>query len=418
MADPPDIPPHPWDGFLVGEENALAHAGVIALARGDAAGVSPLILHGPSGSGKTRLLAGLVAERISRRPGAAVAHLAAETFAVLCAEAAGTRGGFGDLRERFRALDLFALDDLHALENAPLALGELAHTLDALEEAGASVAASARVGPGRWSNWPERLVNRLIGGLSVRVDLPGPESRRRYVLERSRSRGLRLSADAVEALSSQAEDYRALDGLIARVAHSEARSRSRPLDPALPLDVLTDDASDRPTSLQSGRDDRPSRGRAVRRPSPRPPLLLPPPVPWAIPRHFAILLVRRGTDLSFASLGRYFGRRDAATVRHACRMAEARLLPRPRSPPRSRRSKGDGGHEGRVGFKSPPRRHRHRHLLAVAEDHHGNGLAKLDLLGGGIGVGDGGGPAAVEGGEDVAGLQSGEPRRGSRQEPS
>src|SRR4051812_47222942 len=178
IAPNPGPNPHPWDGFLVGEENALAHAGVIALARGDEAGVSPLIVHGASGSGKTRLLEGLVAERIARKPGASVAHLTAETFASLCAEAANSRGGVGDLRERFRVLDLFVLDDLHALERAPLALGELAHTLDALDEAGASVAASARMGPARWSGWPERLVSRLVGGLSVRVDPPGPSSRR------------------------------------------------------------------------------------------------------------------------------------------------------------------------------------------------------------------------------------------------
>src|SRR3954452_16557634 len=86
-AAPLPAPAHPWDGFLAGPENALAHASVLALARGDAAGVSPLVIHGPAGVGKSRLLAGLVGERLLRHPGAAVAHMEAEAFAAACSEA-------------------------------------------------------------------------------------------------------------------------------------------------------------------------------------------------------------------------------------------------------------------------------------------------------------------------------------------
>lgn len=318
--------PHPWDGFLVGEENALAHAGVIALARGDEAGVSPLIVHGPSGAGKSRLLAGLVAERIARRPGASVALLAAEEFAALCAEAANRRGGFGELRDRFRGLDLFALDDLHALEKAPLALSELAHTLDALDEAGASVAATARSGPARWSGWPERLASRLVGGLSVRVDPPGAASRRRYVLERSRARGLRLSADAVEELAARGEDYRTLDGLIARVALA-GRVARRPADGRLAHDVLSEEdaaTTDAQAAERIARAVAERFGVTVRdlRSASRRQALV-------VPRHVAIHLVRARTALSFAAIGALFGRRDAKTVRHACEAAERRLAEDP-----------------------------------------------------------------------------------------
>ncbi len=166
----PSPPAHPWDGYLIGPENALAQAGALALARGETVGVSPLVVHGPSGSGKSRLLAGLVAERLLRRPESAVAHLEAEAFAAACAEASGRPGGWAEVRERFRRLDLFVLDDLQTLERTPWAMEELSHTLDALDEAGAAVAVAARSGPGQWSGWPTRLANRLVGGLSVRIE--------------------------------------------------------------------------------------------------------------------------------------------------------------------------------------------------------------------------------------------------------
>src|SRR5215831_11990623 len=86
---------HPWNGYLTGPENELAMAAAQAMARGEHEGISPLLVHGPSGVGKSRLLAGLVAERLRRRPDSAVAHVNAEAFAAACIEAAGSEGGVG-----------------------------------------------------------------------------------------------------------------------------------------------------------------------------------------------------------------------------------------------------------------------------------------------------------------------------------
>jgi chromosomal replication initiator protein len=313
--------PHPWDGFLAGPENELAHASVLALARGERAGISPLVVHGPSGVGKSRLLAGLVGERLLRRPESAVAHLEAEAFAASCAEAAGPPGGWSELRARFRRLDLFVLEDLHALERAPLALEELTHTLDALDDAGAAVAVSARVGPGQWSGWPRRLVNRLLGGLAVRVDPPGLASRRRYVLDRARARGINLAAEAVDSLAEAADGYRTLDGWLARLGLA-SRVERRPLDRALAESYLADEAEPAPSptidaiarAVAKRFGVRPSdlRG-AARNPQ------------FVEPRHLAMHLARGSTGLSFAAIGAYFGGRDPATVRHACRAAASRL---------------------------------------------------------------------------------------------
>jgi chromosomal replication initiator protein len=313
----------PWDGFLIGPENALAHAAALALARGEP-GLSPWVVHGPAGVGKSRLLEGLVAEWLLRRPEAPVAHLGAETFAALCAEAMAAPGGWAELRGRFRGLDLLVLEDLHALERAPLALGELAHTLDALEEAGATVAASARVGPGQWSGWPVRLVNRLVGGLAVRVDPPGAASRRRFLLERSRAKNLSLTAEAVDLLAEAADGYRTLDGWIARLA-LDARVHRRPVDGALAGSLLAEDGARaavtvdevaRAVAARFGVSARDLRSASRRR-------------TLVEPRHLAIYLARELTGASFAALGAYFGARDPATVRHACRAAAGRLAADP-----------------------------------------------------------------------------------------
>ena len=321
MRDEPVAPPHPWDGLLIGPENALAHSGALALARGDREGVSPLVVHGPAGVGKTRLLAGLVAERLIRRPESAVAHVEAETFAASCAGAADRPGGWGEVRDRFRRLDLLVMDDIQSLERTPWALEELAHTLDALDEAGGAVAVAARSGPGGWRDWPGRLVSRLTAGLAVALERPSVESRRRYLLDQIRSRKLALPVEAVEPLAEAADGYRTIDGWLTQLA-LRAKVNRRVVSPSeLVAAILqADPVEDGPDLATIARavagacrvkvgDLRSDTRRAV----------------VVEARHLAIHLARTHTSLSFRAIGAYFGGRDPATVRHAARVAEARL---------------------------------------------------------------------------------------------
>lgn len=312
----------PFDGFLIGPENALAHAGARALARGEP-GLSPMILHGPAGSGKSRLLAGLVQEFRARRPDASVAQLSAEAFAAHCASAR-TVEDWAEVRGRFRFVDLFAIDDLHALDRAPLALDELSRTLDALDASGTLVAVTARSGPGQWSGWPIRLVSRLSGGLSARLDPPGLEARRGYLLEQSRARGLPIAAAAADLLAESADGYRTLDGWLNALA-MRARLHRKPIDRLAAETFLAGPDAPEPPSLDeiaravarkfglAIRDLRAARrGRAV-----------------VEPRHLAMHLARRHTTESFARIGAYFGGRDPKTVRHGCQQAERRLADDP-----------------------------------------------------------------------------------------
>jgi chromosomal replication initiator protein len=199
-----------------------------------------------------------------------------------------------------------------------LALEELGHTLDALAATGGAVAVSARVGPGQWSGWPTRLVNRLVGGLSVRVDRPGPASRRRYLLDHGR--GLRLSAEAVDALAEAADGYRTLDGWLALIALA-GRVNPGPLGVAEIESILAEDGATPSLSVEQIVKDvaakfgiRPSAIRSSARHA-----------SLVGPRHLAMHLARELTPLSFAAIGAYFGGRDAASVRHACRAATARI---------------------------------------------------------------------------------------------
>jgi chromosomal replication initiator protein len=350
-----EMSPHPWDGYLTGSENELAMAAAQAMAQGELEGISPLVVHGPSGVGKSRLLAGLVAERLRRQPGSSVAHLDAQAFTAACLEAAGEAAGAGwsALRGRFRCVDLFVLEDLEGLR-MPVARDELAHTLDALDAVGAAVAVSARSAPGTWARleWPVRLINRLIGGLAAPITPPALASRRRYVLQRAAQHGVALQAEAVETLAQAADSYRPLEGWIARLAFEGRLNRvqesraggqgqhivrgsqrphlrpgSEALDPhtvatilaeetLLAKPLVTVDVIARAVAARLN-----VRLSMLRGPSRRASVVT--------ARHLAMHLARVFAGSSFAAIGTYFGGRDPATVRHACKAARLRLNANP-----------------------------------------------------------------------------------------
>jgi len=151
-------------------------------------------------------------------------------------------------------------------------------------------------------------------------------SRRRYLLDRARVQGIALRADAVDSLAESADGYRTLDGWLARLALA-SRVDGRPLDWPLVEPFLADeavppspapslDAIARAVASRFGVRLRDLRGEA-RQPQ------------YVEPRHLAMHLARLYTPLSFVAIGAYFGGRDSATVRHACKAAQTRLASDP-----------------------------------------------------------------------------------------
>ena len=151
--------------------------------------------------------------------------------------------------------------------------------------------------------------------------------------------GLALQAEAVERLAETADGYRTLDGWIARLG-LEARLGRDPRgrrDPAAPRGQQAPRARRGDGRRHPGRGGAP--GRSGRRPidaiaravaarfGVRLGVLRGPSRRASVveARHLAMHLARTLTGSSFAAIGTYFGGRDPATVRHACKAAAERL---------------------------------------------------------------------------------------------
>ena len=179
----------------------------------------------------------------------------------------------------------------------------------------------------------------------VRIDPPGLVLKRRYVLEQARLKGLALSAEATEILAATADGYRTLNGWLSRLAlqtkvgpnSSQFPGRlsggSRPGSPLALIDLPAVTAILREeTELLTSRLTVEQIARAVaERFRVRLSAMRGPSRETSVveARHLAMYLTRLYTNLSFAAIGAHFGRRDLATVRHACKVTAGRLNANP-----------------------------------------------------------------------------------------
>ena len=271
------VPRHPWDGFVTGPENELAMAAGWPWRGASDRGSRRWSCTGRRGWASRGSWRPWWPSGCSGEPGSAVAHLEAEAFAAACAEARRRprRDGWaGAARPVPRGRPVRARGPARPWSGRPGAADELAHTLDALEAAGAAVAVSARTAPATWpgaggrAGWSTGCSAACPSG-SIRRGWP---SRRRFVLDRAAMHGLALQAEAVERLAAAADGYRTLDGWLARLAlrpdrvagatgAGPAPSTRRPSTPSSPRRPSW---PTRPCSIES---DRPLRRRAVRRPA-------------------------------------------------------------------------------------------------------------------------------------------------------
>ena len=365
-----------WRGWIDGPETARAVACARELV--DTAGpsatieqarraASPLVLFGPPGVGKTRVLAGLAGDWLDAAAGRELTFVAssppqsevvarhrtvwmtAEGFGTACerAERAGI-AGWERLRRRIRGVGLLALDDLEGLRASRVAQRELIATLDALREHGGVAAVTARGSPARLAaqGWSRRLVNRLVGGLAVRLEPPSLETRRRAALERAGQIGsvVVLNTDAIEWLAAHATTLPELDGLFYRVRlmaslQGGLSSSPRIVDRADVADWLTDlvtpDVSTKPNDSKrhEGSAVPDSTARIAARIAATAKAFGLKPTELRGPRRSqriaqaratAVWLALRVPGATIAGVGRALGGRDPATIRHARTVADAR----------------------------------------------------------------------------------------------
>ena len=203
--------------FWFGSANRIARASVEQVTETPNQ-FTPLLIHGPSGVGKSHLLEAITNFYRRGLKKKRCVYLSAEQFTTLFVGALRDSRGLPVFRQKYRDLDLFAIDDIQFLSGKSATLNEFQFTLDTLVRQGKQVIISSDRSLLELNSLGSDLVNRLAGGLTCPLTWPDFEGRVFIVNRMCRERKLNLPPDVVELIAGQiTRDVRRLSGAVHRL---------------------------------------------------------------------------------------------------------------------------------------------------------------------------------------------------------
>ncbi len=205
-----------FDDFIIGTCNQLACAAAKQITQKDGRSISPLFIHGACGVGKTHLLQA-ICHRASKISPGKVRYVTAEQFTNEFI-ASSRSGEFSRFRNRYRNLDLLAIDDVHFVANKVKTQEELLHTLDAAGLRGARLVLASDEDPRHIRRLNRALANRLVAGMIAKVQRPDRETRCNIIQKLTHRHGISMTPGAIDHLASQTVgSVREIEGAVTRL---------------------------------------------------------------------------------------------------------------------------------------------------------------------------------------------------------
>ena len=324
------------DTFVVGTSNELAYNAAWIVVNEQQSPFNPLFVHGGYGVGKTHLLQGICNATCEKRPQTNWLYLPAEDFANQYILALKTKK-LESFRQRMRQTDLLVIDDVHFLASKPSMQEEFLHTFNTINLAGKQVVLASDAHPKMINQLSEKLVNRFVSGMVVKIDTPDletrcricrqyinnihgtgsrttystakeaapvPESVIRYIAENMRTNVRELEGALLKLIAYTALKHEKITTSLAKALLSEHLERCDPIVHVSDIEsAVATFFGITPTSIHSAK-----KNRTV-----------------AIARHFSMYLTRKHTNMSSSEIGRVMGNKNHATVLLACKKIEGML---------------------------------------------------------------------------------------------
>jgi chromosomal replication initiator protein len=202
--------------FVAGPCNQLALSAAVAVAEQPGMVYNPLVVYGAHGIGKTHLLQGVVRAAGDRLGAGRCLYVPCGTF-VDDAVRALEDGWTGELRERYGAVALLAVDDVHLLAGRERSQEEFFHVLNSLLASQRQVVLSADRLPSEIADLQPRLASRITAGLTVVLDMPCLETRMAILKDKARLLGIGVPEEVVRMIAERYDDVRAMADALVRL---------------------------------------------------------------------------------------------------------------------------------------------------------------------------------------------------------
>ncbi|MEK7541406.1 MAG: chromosomal replication initiator protein DnaA [Patescibacteria group bacterium] len=319
-------PRYTFANFIVGSFNELSHAAAQSVVKNLGTTYNPLFVYGGVGLGKTHLIQAIGNEVLTRHPSLKVRYVPSEKYMGEIVDALRNQQ-MGALKEKYRSVDLFIMDDLQFIARTEKMQEEFFHTFNALYERNRQIVISSDRPPQAIATLESRLRSRFEGGMIADVGLPDFETRLTILKTKAATKEMALSDDVLRCIAEHVtNNIRELEGALNRLIMASKLSAA-PIDAEAARKIITNHAAAPKKFLSHkkilkavsdfydiGEKDliHHSRKKDVVR-----------------PRQIAMYLMRENLKTSYPAIGDKFGGRDHTTVIHSCEKVAQDLLINP-----------------------------------------------------------------------------------------
>ena len=313
-------PNYNFDNFLEGDSNRLARSAGMAVAnKPGGTSFNPLLVFGGVGLGKTHLAHAIGVEIKDKYPEKTVLYISAEKFTQQYIESV-KKNTRNDFIHFYQLIDVLIIDDVQFLSGKSGTQDVFFHIFNHLHQNGKQVILTSDKAPVDMQDIEQRLLSRFKWGLSAELQSPDYETRVSILKNKLYRDGVEMPDDIIDHVAKNIKtNIRELEGaIISLIAQSSFNKREVPLELAqqvvekfvkntkreVSIDYIQKVVSDYfemdVETLQSK-----TRKRHI-----------------VQARQLAMFFAKKFTKASLASIGSQIGKRDHATVLHACKTVD------------------------------------------------------------------------------------------------
>lgn len=221
--DPQLRPNYNFNNFFEGKSNKLARTAGITVADSPLGSTpfNPLLLYGQSGVGKTHLVHAIGSRIRENHPNKRILYVSAYLFQVQYTDAV-RNNTVNDFINFYQSIDALIIDDIQEFAGKTATQNTFFHIFNHLHQCGKQLILTCDKAPILLQGLEGRLLTRFKWGLTAELEKPDLELRKLILKNKVRQEGVKLPESIIDYISEHVtESVRDLEGIIVSLmAHS------------------------------------------------------------------------------------------------------------------------------------------------------------------------------------------------------
>ncbi len=318
--DPHLNPKYNFENFIKGNSNVFSRTVAETVAKNPARTFNPLFIYGPSGVGKTHLINAIGTRIKELYPEKRVLYVSAHLFQVQYTDSVRTNH-FNDFITFYQTIDVLIIDDIQEFAGVTKTQNTFFHIFNHLHQNGKQLILTSDRAPVMLQGMEDRLLTRFKWGLVAELEKPDIELRKNILRNKIRKDGLVIPESVISYIAENVnESVRELEGIVnSLLAQSILLKREIDIDLTQRIvrkavkcaevkPVSVDDIIEKVCTyykVDTSTIHTKTRKREV-----------------VQVRQVAMYLAKKHTDTSSSKIGQLIGKKDHATVLHACKIVK------------------------------------------------------------------------------------------------